>query len=170
LYLVSPDPEGLRRVDPSGKITFLSHWWFGFNGDYGPASLMQLAAPQGVTVGPNGDLFVADTYNDRVRKITGAGAALSIGMNPWPAFELRGSGTQRVEVFEVNGKDLNWSAEADYQGGPQWFSVEATTNAIEIRYSSAGMSPGAYVGRVLIKADGAANSPLALTITEIIEP
>jgi len=170
LYLVTPDPGGLRRIDPSGKITFVSDWQFGFTGEDGPASLSQLAAPQGVTAGPNGDLFVADTFNDRIRKITGAGAALSIGMNPWPVVTMVGSGLWPVEVFEVNGKDLNWSAEADYAGGPHWFTVDATTNAIQIRYSSDGLPTGRHPGRVLIKADGAANSPLALTIEVIVDP
>jgi GT2 family glycosyltransferase/sugar lactone lactonase YvrE len=41
----------------------------GFSGDDGPAQEAQFDNPQGVCIAPDGDLVVADSHNDRVRRI-----------------------------------------------------------------------------------------------------
>jgi len=41
----------------------------GYSGDGGPAISATLSAPQGVALGGNGDLFIADYENHRVRRV-----------------------------------------------------------------------------------------------------
>jgi YVTN family beta-propeller protein len=43
----------------------------GFFGDGGPANNAELAFPEGVATDPNGNLFIADTFNNRVREVFG---------------------------------------------------------------------------------------------------
>jgi sugar lactone lactonase YvrE len=60
----------LREVTPSHQILALAGTkQGGFAGDNLPAITAQLSAPEGVAFDANGDLFVADTGNHRVREI-----------------------------------------------------------------------------------------------------
>src|ERR1019366_3754552 len=43
---------------------------YGFAGDNGPAIGAQLSNPYGVAVDTAGNLYIADTYNNRIRKVT----------------------------------------------------------------------------------------------------
>ena len=44
---------------------------FGFGGDGGPAASAQLDTPEGLALDSAGNLYIADTYNHRIRKVSG---------------------------------------------------------------------------------------------------
>jgi sugar lactone lactonase YvrE len=64
----------VRRVDAAtGVITTVAgDGNFGSGGDGGPATAASLASPAGVAVDAAGNLFIADTYNNRIRKVAPA--------------------------------------------------------------------------------------------------
>jgi DNA-binding CsgD family transcriptional regulator/sugar lactone lactonase YvrE len=62
----------IRRVDAqTNVITTIagSSEIYGFGGDGGPADRALLSLPLGVAVAPNGDVYISDTGNDRIRRI-----------------------------------------------------------------------------------------------------
>jgi DNA-binding CsgD family transcriptional regulator len=87
LYLADTLNDRVRKVDPSGDITtYAGTGVRGFAGDGGQAVdshlALALGPPSGIgsalAVDVQGDLFVADTGNQRVREVTVAGMIVSI--------------------------------------------------------------------------------------------
>lgn len=64
----------IRMVDGAGNIhTVAGNHKSGFSGDGGPATSAELSYPQGAISDGNGNLFIADTDNERVRKVDSSG-------------------------------------------------------------------------------------------------
>lgn len=60
----------LHRITPSGLVSAIAGTTFGFGGDGGPALEARFNDLFGLAVDQSGNIFVADQYNHRIRKIT----------------------------------------------------------------------------------------------------
>jgi sugar lactone lactonase YvrE len=71
LYLSDTFNHRVRKLDgATGRITTVAgDGTAGFSGDGGPAVQARLHEPYGIVVGPEGDLFIADRLNRRVRRV-----------------------------------------------------------------------------------------------------
>ena len=79
LYIADRGNDRIRRVDPSGTITTIAGTGVrGYSGDGGPAVQAQLAVPSGVAVDGNGNLYIADEYNSRIRRVDDSGTITTI--------------------------------------------------------------------------------------------
>jgi uncharacterized protein (TIGR03437 family) len=97
LYIADAGNHRIRRVAPNGVIvTVAGSGAAGLSGDGGPAVTAQLSAPSGVAVDADGNLFIADTGNHRVRKVTPAGIIETVAGNGTAAFA--GDGGQAVQA------------------------------------------------------------------------
>lgn len=69
-FLVELNGNRVLKIDARGRLTTLAgSGKKGFGGDGGPAGSADLNGPHNLAVAPNGDVYVADTWNNRVRKI-----------------------------------------------------------------------------------------------------
>ncbi|MGA2340187.1 MAG: NHL repeat-containing protein, partial [Terracidiphilus sp.] len=72
IYIADCDNERIRKVTAStGVITTVAGTGTaGYSGDGGAAISAKLDAPEGVTVDANGNIYIADEANQRIRKVT----------------------------------------------------------------------------------------------------
>jgi sugar lactone lactonase YvrE len=79
LYIVEQYSSLVRRVDAkTGTVkTIAGNGGAGFGGDGGPAKDSTLNYPSGIAIAGNGDIYIADMRNGRVRKIDGSTAVIS---------------------------------------------------------------------------------------------
>ena len=74
LYVADSSNDRIRRVDPSGTITTVAgSGAHGYSGDGGPGIQAQLALPGDVAVDSAGNLYIADTWNHRIRRVDSRG-------------------------------------------------------------------------------------------------
>ena len=79
LYVADTRNHRIRKVDSSGVVSTLAGTSEdGDSGDGGPASEAELCFPAGVAVDTTGNVFVADTWNHRIRKIDTSGVITTL--------------------------------------------------------------------------------------------
>jgi len=70
LYFVELTGQRVRKIDRDGVLTTVAGTGAkGNKGDGGPARGAEFDGPHGLAFGPDGRLYVADTWNNRVRRI-----------------------------------------------------------------------------------------------------
>lgn len=84
LYIVDQANNRIRKVDPSGTISTVAgsgatgHFKGGYSGDGGPATSAKLNLPGGIAFDRAGNMYIADTWNFRVRKVDTAGLITTV--------------------------------------------------------------------------------------------
>jgi hypothetical protein len=87
LYISDGASNTIRKVvNPTGLntdiiTTFAGNGRRGFRGDGGPAAAAELNRPSGVATDSRGDVFIADTGNNRVREVLSSGTIMTIAGN-----------------------------------------------------------------------------------------
>lgn len=102
VYIADSGNQRIRKVTPDGSMATVAGPNPGFSGDGGPASEAGLSNPLGMAFDTTGTIFIADSGNNRIRKVTpdgvihtivGNGAATSVDdpacFAPNPAFLTR---------------------------------------------------------------------------------
>lgn len=90
-HAVAPAPDGalyiagafgVRKVDPAGLITTVAgEDYYGYDGDGGPAVDAEFDSIWDLAVDPAGDLYIADYFNNRIRKVDGEGVVTTVAGN-----------------------------------------------------------------------------------------
>jgi RHS repeat-associated protein len=105
LFIADRNAHRVRRLSPERIMTAVASKQgngAGFTGERGPAPAAKLNNPNHAAVGPDGSLYVADTNNGRIRKVS----------SPLPGFATIGDTViasrdgREVYVFNSRGKHL----------------------------------------------------------------
>jgi uncharacterized protein (TIGR03437 family) len=87
VFIADSGNNRIRKVSSTGLITTVAGvGTAGFSGDGGAAVSAQLSGVQGAAVDASGDLFIADTGNNRIRKVTPDGLIATVAGNGVASF------------------------------------------------------------------------------------
>ena len=89
LYVAAYANQGVRQIDTTGVIrTVAGTGHVGLSGDGGPATEAELNYPNGLALDEAGNLYVADSCNQRIRRIDTAGVITTVAGSGPPALDL----------------------------------------------------------------------------------
>ena len=84
LYIADNSNNRIRKVDTSGYITtFAGNGHHVYNGDGIPATLAAIQRPRDVLVASNGDVYITDTGNHRIRRVDAFGIIHTVVGTGW---------------------------------------------------------------------------------------
>ena len=111
LYIADAGNNRIRRVDARSHVISTiagRSGTYGFGGDGGPASDALLSLPHGVAVAPDGDVYIADTGNDRVRRVDAKTHVITtVAGTGMPAYGGDGVPAGRAAVFGPFGVSVD---------------------------------------------------------------
>jgi sugar lactone lactonase YvrE len=109
--LVIADTENnvVRRVDAgTGAIeTIVGTGTAGYNGDAQAATSAQLNSPWSVVVGQDGSVYIADLFNNRVRKVSPGGTISTVAGTATRGFEGDGGAAAEAELSQPTALALD---------------------------------------------------------------
>jgi sugar lactone lactonase YvrE len=153
----------IRKVDASGIIsTVAGNGTAGFGGDHGPATAASLNLPRGTVVDAVGNLYIADTGNSRVRRVSTKGIITTFAGNGSPGFSGNGGPATLAAIGFPKGLLIRNGQLLISNGGRS--SFRSVSLASKIISSLAGSGAGFNGdGNPPLSTDF--NSPTGMTLT-----
>jgi hypothetical protein len=91
VFIADTGNNRVRRVTPDGNInTFAGTGAAGYSGDGGPSSGAAFSSPQGIAADRYGNLYIADTNNNVIRKIAPTGVTSTVAGDGTAGFGFDG--------------------------------------------------------------------------------
>jgi hypothetical protein len=169
IYIADSDNHRIRRIRPNGIIdTIAGSNSPGFRGDGGPASNAQLLGPAGLAVDPQGRLLIADTGNQRVRRITFTTPTTQWSASP-SSLTFTASSAEQTVALTTSGGSLSFTTSIPSDAA--WLRVAPATGSIpgtlRISVNTAGLASGTYTAPLRITAG---NVTREIRATLVINP
>jgi sugar lactone lactonase YvrE len=161
LFITDTNNNRIRKVTPDGIIrTVAGSPISGFSGDGGPATSARLSSPTGIAVDTAGNLFIADTYNNRIRKVTPDGIISTVAGNGASGFSGDGG--------PATSARLNYPSSVAVDAAGNLFIAD--TNNSRIRRVGLALTVPTLTGVSLNFAAQGANINVALAGTSFASP
>jgi sugar lactone lactonase YvrE len=108
LYFADYRNNRVRRVDPNGTITTVAGTGSpGYSGDGGAATNANLFSPLGVALDATGNLYIADSRNNRVRKVDTNGLITTVAGTNSPGYSGDGGPAASANLNNPQGVALD---------------------------------------------------------------
>ncbi|HLK66518.1 MAG TPA: hypothetical protein VKU19_23955 [Bryobacteraceae bacterium] len=100
LYIADFSNNRIRMVTPGGTITTVAgNGNGGYSGDGGPAASAMLNLPSGVALDSAGNLYIADSGNNVIRKVIPGGAITTVAGTGVPGYTGDGGPATRAQLI-----------------------------------------------------------------------
>ncbi len=159
VFVADMNSHRIRKVAPNGAVTTLA----GSSGGYadGSGTAAKFFYPYGLTLDSTGHVYVADTFNSRIRRITAEGAVTTVTGNsydfqdgPLPTARFRNPGGLAMDAAgNIYVADTNNERIRMIGPPPGMLAQSGVTGVGDVQVSLAltGLQPGAnYYYRVLL--------------------
>ncbi len=146
IYIADTANDAIRKVDAaSGTIeTVAGTGSPGFSGDGGPATAAMINKPGGVAVDSAGNIYIADTANNRIRKVDAAtGIIDTIAGTGQPGYGGDGGPATLARMSKPGDVAVDPAGDLYIAGNDTIRKVDAVTGII---YTVAGTSNTGYAG------------------------
>ncbi|WP_170131513.1 cell wall-binding repeat-containing protein [Quadrisphaera granulorum] len=166
VYIADSGNNRVSKVDAStGQLSFVAGTGTGGAPTAGPATSSRLNYPYGVGVGAAGKLYIADTFNNRIEKVTLPTGTLPTITSTAPSTATAGAAFSATLV--ASGTPSTWSVSAGSL--PSWLSLNSSTGVLS---GTASSTPGA-VPAFTVRATNTAGydeQTINLTINALTAP
>ncbi|EFC47410.1 predicted protein [Naegleria gruberi] len=118
IYIADTNNHRIRKITTSGIIsTIAGTGTSGYSGDGSSATSAQLNSPYGIAISSSGEIYIADTNNNRIRKITTSGIISTIAGTGTQGYSGDGSSATSAQLYNPYGVAISSRGEiyvADY--------------------------------------------------------
>ena len=168
LYISDARNNRIRKVSNGVITTVAGNGSQGFGGDNGPAASAQLYSPAGVAVDSAGNLYIADSSNNRIREVSngvittvaGSGTQGFSGDNG-PATSARLSGPRAIAVDPAGNLYIADYGNSRIRKVSNGVITEVAGNGFPTLSGDGGLATGAAVTPVGVAVDSAGNVYIA---------
>ncbi len=149
IFFADTDNHRIRKLDTSGIVTTVAGTGnIGSRGDGFAATVAELNSPEGVFVDSEGNIFIADTFNNRIRKITAGepdqeqeeGIISTIAGNGNAFFDDTIGPATDVTIGQTDGIFVDSSGNLFFSGNACWIR-KVDTSGIITRVAGRGFTP-----------------------------
>ncbi|MFN0171645.1 MAG: BACON domain-containing protein [Bryobacteraceae bacterium] len=177
LLLAEIENHRVRQVTPGGVISTLAgSGESGFSGDGGPADAASLDRPAGLAVDADGNVYVADNGNRRVRIIP-ATAPFFQAQPAEISFRVRaGDPAPPPHLLRVTSALSGplFQASVSTESGSGWLNLSPLSGslpaAIQVLVDLTGLTPGTYTGTIAVLVPYAVPATRSVRVWLTVEP
>ena len=174
LYITDRNNQRARKVNANGVIsTVAGNGTARFWGDGWAPTMASLSWPEGLAVDATGNVYIADTGNDRIRMIPAGPVTYSVTPTRLAFTATAGASLPVSQQVGLVGSlvGVGWEISAVITNtGGNWLSVSASSGMMPslISVSARSVTPGTYEGSIEITVPAAAPSVVTIPVTFIV--
>jgi sugar lactone lactonase YvrE len=168
-YIADSQNNRIREVSASTGIitTVAGNGTPGYTGNGGAATAAEMEAPSGVAVDPAGNLYIADTQNNAIRKVSSSTGYISQLAKSGAGEYYSGGAFSITTVYGPLGLFLDSSANLYFADSLNMVIREIQSNFVALDFTKASVRQGSESATVDQTVENDGNATLSLTPPDI---